>query len=211
MTMTDVDQMLVNEYNALQRHIVQRERDLIEIEDELRVTMETRAYIPRWYNVEFDFEAGTTEPQERSFFVNGGTYFRPKTIGSALRAVGAMAVVIGPTAADIGEGRVINATLPWGPSLSADKSYSRQAYFDYFWQVRDTNGDLWQNQPQPSVFMCGGGLSNLALPVPGTVRGGTEVFVKISPFFSRSGTTLGLFHSVSRYKLTVSFFGLEAR
>lgn len=208
---SDIDQMLVNEYNSLQRQIEAREREIIDLEDEIRHTLEYRARQPRWYNVEFDFEAGDLEPQERSFFVSGGTYFQPYTLGSALRVSGNTAITTAPGV--LGQGQVITAALPWGPLLSANQAYNtRQAYFDYFWQIRDTGSDReWQNEPQPSLFMCGGGLGNIEMPTPGTIRGGSEVFVRIIPTHSLSGAQLGLFDTVARYKLTISFFGLEAR
>jgi hypothetical protein len=198
--MTDVENMLLNEYRRIERAVAQREAQLAALEKRAAVSRQNQLNRrPKRYSVEFEFVPGDLQAQTRSFFVDGGTTFRPRNMESSFRVVGTV------------DGQTASITVPYTtPSTVIATAFSRQSFFDYFWAVRDTGSDReWQNRPQPSVFMDSGPLGPLMFPVHGRVRGGSEVFITIDPFFSTVASLV--LDSVSRYTLHVSLFGTEVR
>jgi hypothetical protein len=209
--MSDVEMSLLNEYRKIDRALEQRKREINELEKRLKANgnlpLDRR---PKRYSVEYDFTPGDLQPQEQSFFVDGGSRFYASSIESTFRVTGQAAVDDGGGGTIAGQ--AVTATLPWSPVRDSTRSSQRNGYFDFLWTIRDTGSDReWQNVPQPALFLLTGALSPLYLPVPGVIRSGSEVFVNIDPFFSRvvNGSNLGLFQTVSTYTVLVSFWGEE--
>lgn len=213
MSSPDISSMLINEVRRIEHAVVQRKALLAKLEQQMRDqgdgVLNLERERPQRYSVEFSFVPGDLQPQERSFLVEGGTLFKCNQLESSFRVVGAAAVDDGGGGTLAGQNAQV--TLPWAP-VTGNRPSARQAYFDYLWRVRDTGSDRdWQNSNQPSIFMLTGSLMPVVLPVRARIVGGSEVFVTIDPFFSRSvfGSNVGLFFTVSQYIVHVSFFGTE--
>jgi hypothetical protein len=208
--MNDVEHMLINEYRRIDRAIAHRAQVLDQLEKKAAVSRQNQLNRrPKRYSVEFEFTPGDLQAQTRSFFVDGGTTFRPKNVESSFRVTGVTVVEAFPDPNV--PGQIASVTLPYGPVNSPGSvAVTRNNFFDYFWTIRDTGSDReWQNRPQPSVFMDSGALGPLQLPVHARVRGGAEVFITVDPFFSSVIPTP--FDSISRYTLHISLFGTEVR
>lgn len=194
---------LTNEYRKLQRALEAKTQQL----DALTATNGPAGAFPvdfagarnRRYTIEFNFDAGSLVPQERSVNVEGGTIFRCAYVESFVQAIGQSLdrFTEQPT--------TVFATLPWG---------SRLNYFDFLWKIRDTGTDReWCDQPQPSLFLGGGYVEPLWLPRRVVLGGGTTLFAQLDPFVSLAdaGDLPGFFFggAVNTYRVKLSFVGHE--
>lgn len=209
--MNEQEAMIINKVRRQERAIKSREAIIADLQKKVR---DSQASLldrrPRRYSVEFSFEPGVTQPQEKSFTVNAGTVFRCHSLETSFRVIGQAAVDDG--GGGVTSGQFVNVTLPWSTVSGggSTRSSSRQRFFDYEWQVRDTGSDReWQNVRQPSIFMLTGALSPAWLPVQATLRGSSEVFVRIDPFYSVANITNGPFNSIESFILHISFAGTE--
>lgn len=194
---------LTNEYRKLQRQLEGKTQQL----ESLTAKNAPGGQFPtdfdgarnRRYTIEFDFQAGSLVPQERSINVENGTIFRCAYVESFVQAIG--------QGIDRYSSQPVTvfATLPWG---------SRLNYFDFFWKIRDTGTDReWCDQPQPSLFLGGGYIEPLWLPRRAVLGGGTALFAAIEPFVSLvdAGDLPGFFYggSINAYRVKLSFVGHE--
>lgn len=194
---------LTNEYRRLQRQLEAKTQQL----ESLTSKNAPGGQFPtdfdgarnRRYTIEFDIQAGSTVPVERSVNIETGTIFRCAYVESFVQAIG--------QASDrfTGEPVTVFATLPWG---------SRLVYFDFLWKIRDTGTDReWCDQPQPSFFLGGGYVEPLWLPRRAVLGGGTSLFAEINPFVSvtDAGDLPGFFFggAITAYRVKISFVGHE--
>lgn len=191
---------IANEYRRLQRQLEAKTQQL----DALAAVnaeagdfpVDFEGALPRRYSIDFLFQAGDVQPQERDVVVESGTIFRCAAIESFVTAIG--------TATDVHSGApvTVQATLPWDQRLMM---------FDYLWRIRDTGTDReWCDQPQPSLFGGGGHLGPLWLPRRNILGGGTVIFASVEPFLSQVSQTSSSFFrngSVQQYNLQMSFIG----
>jgi len=215
--MHETDQMLVNEFRALERKIAGNKAKLKKLQAKFkkqRGTLIDRR--PRIYSTEFNFVPGDLQAQEQSFTTDGGKVFYCTELASSLRVIGQALIRI-PVPPFTLPGQAINVSRPYGVgSVSAGGSGSnyRNEIFDYDWRIVDTSEDReWQNIQQPAPFMGSGSLSGMVLPKAARLRGGAKVLVEINPFFSLplSGVSSGLFTDVTTFVLHIAFLGFEVR
>jgi len=193
---------LANEYRRLQRQLESKTAQLnglLEVNAPAGDFPTDFAGIQyRRYSIDFQFEPGDLQPQERSVTVETGMIFRCAYVESFLRAVG--------TAEDSysGEDVSVQVTLPWNIRLNL---------FDYFWRVRDTGTDReWMDQPLPSLFGGGGYTGPLWLPRRTILGGGSVIFSTVEPFRSEMNQSASGFFAdgtIQQYVLQISFVGHE--
>lgn len=201
--MSDIEQMLVNEYRKIERAIQARKKTLAALKKQVDGEPSVLTKRPRVYQVEFDFVPGSLQPIQRTFTVEGGTVFHPATLASSLRVIGEQ------SATQIAQVTLGYGVSPAGPVVAPGFGEFRQEFFDFEWTIRDTGSDReWQNEKMPSVFLLSGHLSPLWLPILGSIRGGSEVAVEIDPVYNRDTESV-LFETISSYKLTVQMNGIE--
>jgi hypothetical protein len=200
--MNDTDQMLLNEYQKVERAIAARASEIAVLKKKISQNPHALTRRPKIYEVEFDFTPGELQPITKAFAVDGGTVFCPATVGTSFRVVGTAQ-----------SGQLAQVTMGYGLTLTPGgppgPGSNRQEMFDFEWTIRDTGADReWQNERQPSVFLCSGHLSPLWLAKAGKIMGGSEVNITIYPVFSRSAASI-IFSSLSTYKLVVQMHGTE--
>jgi hypothetical protein len=195
---------LTNEYRQLQRQLESKTQQL----DALTSTNAPGGQFPtdfsgarnRRYTIEYTFEAGDLNPQERSVNVEGGTIFRCAYVESFVQAVGQGTARF----TDPPQAVTVFATLPWD---------SRLSYFDFLWRIRDTGTDReWCDQFQPSLFLGGGYVEPMWFPRRAVLGGGTTLFAELQPIVSASTDVgVGFFTegAVNTYRVKISFVGHE--
>jgi hypothetical protein len=209
--MQDTEQMLLNEYRALDRKIAANKAKLEKLKERFKKQKGTLLdRRPLRYSTEFNFVPGSLQSQTETFTVAGGTDFFCTQLSSSVRVVGESQAASGAPPIP---GQAVNLTRPFGQGQPSYGAF-RNEIFDYDWRVLDTSEDReWQNIQQPSVFMGSGSLSGMDLPCPARMRGGSKILVEVDPHVSIpfQNEDFGLYYSISRIVLHVSFFGFEVR
>lgn len=195
---------IANEYRRLQIQLESKEQQLQSL---LAVNAQAGDFPTdfvgiqnRRYSIEFPFDAGDLNPQERSVTVQSGTIFRCAYVESFVRAVGSAG---DPYSTDDVAAQL---TLPWDV---------RVELFDFLWRIRDTGTDReWCDQLQPSLFLGGGYFGPLWLPRRTILSGGTTIFANLAPFLNNVAPTVffqtgGAAGAVQQYITQVSFVGYE--
>jgi len=191
---------IANEYRRLQRQLESKTQQLSAL---LEVNAEAGAFPTdfagvqnRRYSIDFQFNVGDLQPQERSVIIEGGTIFRCAYIESFVRAVGTSDDPYSASPISV------SATLPWNQRLVT---------FDYMWRIRDTGTDReWVDQPQPSLFGGGGYLGPLWLPRRNILGGGSVIYATIEPFLNNDTSEFfGGLAGVQQYITQLSFVGHE--
>lgn len=190
--MDDVQQMIVNEVNRLERAIDKRAKALAQLEAKTQ-----KRTSPKRYVLEFIVPADTrflSQPFTRSFVVDKDCQrFICQSIVASVAVVGQ---VSGFGATSQGSNKL---TLP-PESTNA---------LDFLWRIRDTSTDReWQNQPLPRYFLASGLTSAFDLPWSAPVRPGAEIETTIVPTVIGSNPTFSISDVVS-YTVQISFFGFE--
>lgn len=185
--MDDVQQMIVNEVNRLERVIEKRAKALEQLEAKVQ-----RRTSPRRYVLEFPIPADNkflNQPFTRSFVVDRDcTRFFCQSLAVSIAAVGRVPLVANSN----------KATLP--PSVLDA--------LDFTWRIRDTSTDReWQNAPLPRYFLASGLTTALDLPWPATARPGTEIEATLVPSILSQSTIL--LSDITSYTVQISFVGFE--
>lgn len=200
----DVDvTAIVHEYRRLNAELAQKTQRL----DSLLATNSEQGDFPtdfegaqnRRYNIDFEFQPGVLEPQERSVTVANGSIFRCAYMETFVKAIGTSTEPLTEQPLSVG------ITLPWNDRLEL---------FDFFWTVRDTGTDReWVDLPQPSLFGGGGYVGPFWFPRRIILGGGNRIVVGINPFRSLISSLSNLFTgpeaSIQKYNVLVSFVGHE--
>lgn len=184
--MDDVQQMLVNELNRLERAINNRTKVIEKLE-----AKEKKVSLPKRYVLEFQFtpSASRLPPQSRSFVVDR----------DSSRFVCQQIV---PTVAVAGT-RVGTAT-----ASKLTISPEGTGTLRYACSFRDTSTDReWQNYPISYYHLTGGFVSGLVLPYPAVLQSGSEIEVTVSSVSLYA--FISGFTSVSSVTLQLSFVGFE--
>ena len=206
--MQDTEQMLLNEYRALDRKIASNKAKLEKLKQKFKKQKGTLLdRRPLRYSTEFNFDPGSLQSQTQTFTVSGGTDFFCTQLSSSVRVVGTSLAESGTA------GQAVNLTRSFGQGRPGFGSF-RNEIFDYDWRIVDTSEDReWQNIQQPSVFMGSGSLSGMDLPCPAKMRGGSKILVEVDPHVNVPflNEDFGLYYTITKVVLHVSFFGFEVR
>jgi hypothetical protein len=196
--MDDVQQMIVNELQRLDRAIQKRTKDIEHLKS--RVQLRTS---PRRYVLEYEFPSvsdfsGSDRvlgvPIVRSFIVDRDSKrFCCQEIACSIAAVGQLQ----------DQDTANKVSLPPGTGPRGEYPV------DFTWLVRDTATDReWQNQVLPRYFLASGLTSALSLPCTAVLSPGTELEVTLTPTQAVSLVS-GVFTSINSYAVQIAFIGFE--
>ncbi len=168
---------------------------------------------PKAYQMVFKIVPGDLTALTQTLSISEGRGFEFHSISTSF-AVVAQAAVDTDGAGTLGPGQIINISAGYsGTNINGPSN--RQAFFDFFWRLRDSNGDLdFQDIEQPSVALCSGHASPLVLPVPARLNAGAQLSMDIVPFANIStevfaGSAISGVFDVRNYSLVVKFWGEE--
>lgn len=185
--MDDVQQMLLNEIQRLDKAIEKRTKALSKIDEQTKLRT-----MPKRYVLEYAVPAGENVlniPISRSFVVDKDCLrFVCQEIVCSVAAVG----------------RITGVANSNKLTLAIRESF----LFDFNWQIRDTSTDReWQNVPLPKYFLASGLTAGVPLSRGAAVKAGTEVELVLVPTSSR--TVSSSFDSIESYTVQISFVGYE--
>jgi hypothetical protein len=196
--MDDVQQMIVNELQRLDRAIQKRTKTIEQLESKAQA-----GTVPKRYVLEYElpvaltnFGTGLADPKVlgvplvRSFVVDRDCKrFCCQEIVCAVAAVGAIAGISGSNKVSL------------NPELSRNLNFT--------WSVRDTATDReWQNHPLFRYFLASGLTAPLALAWPASMRSGAEIEVALTPTEAENAVPT-VFESLEYYTVQIAFVGFE--
>ena len=196
--MDDVQQMIVNEINRLERVLKKRAKALeqLEAQSQLRTT-------PRRYVLEYVFPAVADNikvinvPITRSFVVDKDCKrFFCQEVSCSIAAVG----------------QIVNATnsnkITLPPSGNPG-TLLEVVPVDFTWRIRDTATDReWQSQPLPRYFLASGQTAPLPMAWYAPLKPGAEIEVTIVPT-AADPFVVDVFAELNSYTVQISFSGFE--